>query len=176
MQATFSHPHQLALNLSPHRPPCPASLLLPSAELHGALWMQASRHCLAETSRFPENCQQPVHLSTEPPSHRYVNSCSHLQPHLFSTRTPSRASQVALLVKKSPANAGGPGLIPRVGMSPWRRKRQPTPLFLPGESHGQRSLAGYRPWGHRSQTQLKRLSLTHKHSIQSSKEGFLRSL
>ena len=30
---------------------------------------------------------------------------------------------------------------------PWKRKWQPTPVFLPGESHGQRSLAGYRPWG-----------------------------
>ena len=29
----------------------------------------------------------------------------------------------------------------------WRRKWQPTPLFLPGESHGQRSLAGYSPEG-----------------------------
>ena len=32
---------------------------------------------------------------------------------------------------------------------PWRRKRQPTPVFLPGESHGQRSLAGCSPWGHK---------------------------
>ena len=31
----------------------------------------------------------------------------------------------------------------------WRRKWQPTPVFFPGESHGQRSLAGYSPWGHR---------------------------
>jgi len=30
---------------------------------------------------------------------------------------------------------------------PWRRKWQPTPVFLPGESHGQRSLAGYNPLG-----------------------------
>ena len=29
---------------------------------------------------------------------------------------------------------------------PWRRKWQPTPVLLPGESHGQRSLAGYSPW------------------------------
>ena len=29
---------------------------------------------------------------------------------------------------------------------PWRRAWQPTPIFLPGESHGQRSLAGYSPW------------------------------
>ena len=32
---------------------------------------------------------------------------------------------------------------------PWRRKWQPTPGFLPGESYGQRSLMGYSPWGHR---------------------------
>ena len=32
---------------------------------------------------------------------------------------------------------------------PWRRKWQPTPVFLPGESHGQRSLVGYSPWGHK---------------------------
>ena len=30
---------------------------------------------------------------------------------------------------------------------PWRRKWQPTPVFLPGDSHGQRTLAGYSPWG-----------------------------
>ena len=29
---------------------------------------------------------------------------------------------------------------------PWRREWQPTPVFLPGKSHGQRSLAGYSPW------------------------------
>ena len=30
---------------------------------------------------------------------------------------------------------------------PWRKASQPTPVFLPGESHGQRSLVGYSPWG-----------------------------
>ena len=38
---------------------------------------------------------------------------------------------------------------PWVRKIPWRRKWQPTPVFLPGESHGQRSLAGYSPCGHR---------------------------
>ena len=32
----------------------------------------------------------------------------------------------------------------------WRRKRQPTPVFLPGKSHGQRCLVGYSPWGQKS--------------------------
>ena len=36
---------------------------------------------------------------------------------------------------------------PWVMKFPWRRKWQPTPKFLPGESHGQRSLVGYSPWG-----------------------------
>ena len=36
---------------------------------------------------------------------------------------------------------------PWVGTTPWRRKWQPTPVFLPGKSHGQRSLASCRPWG-----------------------------
>ena len=38
---------------------------------------------------------------------------------------------------------------PWVGKIPWRRGWQPTPVFLPGESHGQRSLAGYSPWDHK---------------------------
>ena len=37
------------------------------------------------------------------------------------------------------------GFAPKVGKIPWRRARQPTPVFLPGESHGQRSLVGYSP-------------------------------
>ena len=40
-----------------------------------------------------------------------------------------------------------PGGNPWVRKIPWRRKWQPTPVFLPGEYHGQRSLAGYSPWG-----------------------------
>ena len=40
-------------------------------------------------------------------------------------------------------------LDPWVRKIPWRRAWPPTPVFLSGESHGQRSLAGYRPWGRR---------------------------
>ena len=54
------------------------------------------------------------------------------------------ASQVVLVVKNLP---GDLGLIPGLGKIPWRREWQPTPVFLPGESPGQRSLAGYSPWG-----------------------------
>ena len=41
------------------------------------------------------------------------------------------------------------GFDPWVGKIPWRRAWQPTPAFLPGEFHGQRSLVGYSPWSHK---------------------------
>ena len=62
------------------------------------------------------------------------------------------ASQVGLVVKNSPAIAGGikrQKFDPWVGKIPWRRKWKPTPVFLLGEFHGQRSLAGYSSWGHK---------------------------
>ena len=46
--------------------------------------------------------------------------------------------------KGSACNAGDLGLVPGLGRSP---EEQPTPLFLPGELHGQRSLVGYSSWG-----------------------------
>ena len=51
------------------------------------------------------------------------------------------------VVKNPPAHVGDGGSIPGSGRVPWRRKWQPTPVFLPGKSHGQRSLAGYSPRG-----------------------------
>ena len=57
-------------------------------------------------------------------------------------------SQVALVVKNSPAHAGDfrdTALI-WVRKIPWRRPQKPTPVILLGEPHGQRSLVGYSPW------------------------------
>ena len=63
------------------------------------------------------------------------------------------ASQVVLVVKNRPANAGDardegliPGFDPWAGKIPWRRKWQPAPIFLPGKSHRLRSLVSYSPW------------------------------
>ena len=59
-----------------------------------------------------------------------------------------RASQVALVVKNQPANAGdrrNVGSILGSGRSPRGGNWQPSQVFLPGESHGQRSLVGYSP-------------------------------
>ena len=55
-------------------------------------------------------------------------------------------SQVALVVKNLLANAGDLERYefdPWIGKIPWRRAWQPTPVFLPGESHGQRTLVVY---------------------------------
>ena len=61
-----------------------------------------------------------------------------------------RASQVVLVGKNPPANAGDArdvGSIPGLGRSPGVGNGNPLQYFLPGKFHGQRSLAGYRPWG-----------------------------
>ena len=47
---------------------------------------------------------------------------------------------------------------PRVRTVPWRRTWPPAPVLPPGESHRQRSLAGYSPWGHREWEATERLS------------------
>ena len=44
------------------------------------------------------------------------------------------------------------GFDPWVGKISWRRKWQPTPIFLPGEAHGQRNLVGYSQWRPKNQT------------------------
>ena len=57
-----------------------------------------------------------------------------------------------LMVKNPPVMAGNimrHRFNPWVGRIAWRRAWQPTPVLLPGESHGQRSLEGYSPWGHK---------------------------
>ena len=68
----------------------------------------------------------------------------------------------AQAVTSPPANAGDTGSIPASGRSPWTRKWQPAPVFLPGDSHGQRSLAGCSPGGHRESDTTDRLTLSLK--------------
>ena len=77
------------------------------------------------------------------------------------------ATHSSVLARRIPGT-GEPGGLPSMGSHsvghdwsdlaaaawvrkiPWRRKWQTTPVFLPGEFHGQRSLAGYNPWGLKS--------------------------
>ena len=58
--------------------------------------------------------------------------------------------------KESACNVGDLGFIPGLGRLPGqRRARQPTPVFWPGEFHGQRSLAGYGPCSHKKSDMTK---------------------
>ena len=47
-----------------------------------------------------------------------------------------------------------------VGKIPWRREWLPTPVLLPGEFHGQRSLAGNCPWDHEESDMTKQLTIS----------------
>jgi len=53
----------------------------------------------------------------------------------------------------------------------WRRKCLPTPVFLPGEPHGQRSLVGYSPWGCKESDTTERLSLSRRKNLKSGGGG-----
>ena len=74
---------------------------------------------------------------------------------IFIKTLASRASLVAQWWRIRP-QCGRLRFEPWVGQIPWRRKWQPTPVFLPGKSRGQRSLAGYSPLG------CKELDVTHQ--------------
>ena len=67
------------------------------------------------------------------------------------------------MVKNLPA-MGEMWFDPWVEKIPWRRKWQLTPVFLPGKSHGQKSLTGYSPWGQRV-----------RHDLSTKQQGFLLS-
>ena len=58
---------------------------------------------------------------------------------------------MAQQVKNPPAVQETQDMVfdPWVRKMPWRRKWQPTPVFLPGKSYGQKSLVGYSPLGHK---------------------------
>ena len=59
--------------------------------------------------------------------------------------------------KESACSAGDPGSIPGLRMIPWRSEWQTTPVSLPEESHGERNLTGYSPWGHKESDTTVRL-------------------
>ena len=82
-----------------------------------------------------------------------------------------RASQVVLVVKNPPAKAGRRKrhrLDPWVGKIPWRRAQQPTPIFLPGESQGQRSLVGFSPQRRTELDMTEATAHTHTQSMRGS--------
>ena len=69
--------------------------------------------------------------------------------------------------RKSAHNSRRPGFNPWMRMIPWRREWLPTPVFLPGKSHGQRSLVGFSPWGRKESNTTERLPFHfHFHALE----------
>ena len=66
--------------------------------------------------------------------------------------------------KESTCQCRRPKVDAWVGKIPWRRKWQPTPVFLPGESHGQSSLVGYSSWCHKESDTTELLN-NNNHSL-----------
>ena len=62
--------------------------------------------------------------------------------------------------KEFASNAGASGLIPESGRSPGEENEYPHLVFLPGEFHGQRSLADYSPWGRKESDTAERITLS----------------
>ena len=85
-------------------------------------------------------------------------------------------------VKASACNVGGrPGFDPSVRKITWRRKWQPTPVFLPGESHGRRSLVDYSPRGRKEsdtteQIHFPWLQVTYAVQIASATQYYLKAV
>ena len=92
---------------------------------------------LTSSDPLPLRVGQPEHLVSVPVT---VYSNHHTHGSSKHSGLPWR------LYGKGSASNAGDGFDPWGRKIPWRREWQPTPVFLPGKSHGQRSLEGYSPW------------------------------
>ena len=121
-------------------PPQPA-LDLPGASRSGGGPIVSSRRCggfyLVPLSRRCEKGKTSVMASTHHPQRKALNT------HVMGQDFPGGASgkEPTCQCRRQKRH----GFDPWVGKIPWRRAWQPSPVFLPGESRGQRSLAGYNP-------------------------------
>ena len=110
------------------------------------------------------SCGAQAQLPCDVRFHFITNKTSELGRSVFITVVSvlSRGFAGATVERNPPDNAGDPrdiGQIPGSGTVPWRRKWQPTPVFLLGKFHGQRNLAGYSPWSHKESDRTELLSM-----------------
>ena len=122
----------------PHTPPHTFSvtfLQLWSCQLHGRVTLN---HDSSSFAQSPKRGQALAPTSSHFP-------CAVLKAPVSQEVITYWGSPSGSAVKNPPANVGGAGFYPWVRKIPWGRKWQPTPVFLPGESHGQR--VRYSPWG-----------------------------
>ena len=126
----------------------------------GFFWQEywkvlVSQSCPTLVTPWTVACQAP--LSMESSKQEYWNGFQFLTPgdlpdsgiehvslalagRFFTTSVTMTAWQKSIIPRWQ-------GFEPWVGKIPWKKKCQPTPVFLPEASHGQKSLAGYCPWG-----------------------------
>ena len=94
----------------------------------------------------------------------------HVGSNLAPTHAWSKGGLPSWLRQSSACQYRRTGFDPRVGKILWRRKWQPAPVFLPGESHRQRSLVGYSLWDHKESDMTEQLTCawacvhTHTHT------------
>ena len=106
------------------------------------LWMPVFLDHSEDSKPYPAwHCSYWHTLSISLVSYTMFLKESFSSLYFHTTHPYTWVSQVALVVKNPPANAGDvrPGFSPWVGKICWRREWLPTAVFLPGESHGQRS-------------------------------------
>ena len=84
-------------------------------------------------------------------------TCRSLRASLVSKRVKRLPAMWEIWVQSLGQEWGRPGFSPWVRKIPCRRKWQPTPVILPGKSHGRRSLVGYSSWGRKESDTTERL-------------------
>ena len=113
--------------------------------------------------KFMEGTIHPItpHTHTELKFNREMCLCLLFRKYKFDFPQ-YRASQVVLVAKNSPASEGDKrlGFHSWIGKIPWSRSWQPTPKFLPGKFHRQRSLVGSSSWGHKESDKTEGLNVT----------------
>ena len=140
-QAGQAPPVSRALSPPPTRPPF---LQVPTSIW---AWEECVRRgALQRTPQFPDTSPQAGHLQVRNLITWFLNCLL-----VFDLPT-------SIFMEGFPGGASGQepfcqlrrgGFDPWVGKIHWRRVWQPNPVFLPEEGHGQRSLEGYSPWGHK---------------------------
>ena len=82
-------------------------------------------------------------------------------PHIWSQNIPKQSWSIPWWLRRQRIclQCGRPEFDPWVGKIPWKREWQSTPVCLPEESHGQRSLLRYSPWGYKESDTTERLTL-----------------
>ena len=109
-----------------------------------------------------EKMQESINKDLEESKNKHIETNSTITEIKNILEGINRASLVAQMLKRLPT-MWETWVQSLCQEDPWRRKWHPTPVFLPGESHGQRSLAGYSPRGRKESDTTERLNFQRQH-------------